>query len=277
MLLNAITWNVDPEMFHLGPIHVRYYGLLFAAGFLVGYYIMEKMFKSENLKQAWLDSLFVYVMIATVVGARLGHVFFYGWKDYSQHPEDILKIWEGGLASHGGAIGILIGIYLYSKYVTKKSPIWALDRLVVPVALAAVFIRTGNLMNHEIIGRPTDLPWGFRFIDNIYKWQQGAEAIYTLPSHPTQIYEALCYLAVFGTLMYLYWKTDARNKQGLLFGVFLIGVFSARFFIEFIKMEQEAFEQGMTLNMGQLLSIPFVLWGAWLLWNAVRNKAPKTI
>lgn len=272
MLLNAITWNVDPEMINLGPIHVRYYGLLFAAGFLLGYYIMEKMFKYENLKQTWLDNLFVYVIIATVLGARLGHVFFYGWDYYSQHPEDILKIWEGGLASHGGAIGILIGIYLYSKLVTKKSPIWTLDRLVVPVALAGALIRLGNLMNHEIIGRPTDLPWAFRFIDNISQWQEGAAPVYTEPSHPTQIYEALCYLVVFGLLMYLYWKTDARQKQGLLFGVFLIGVFTARFVIEFVKMNQEQFEEGMALNMGQLLSIPFVLWGFWLLWQAVRSN-----
>ncbi|MFT3739115.1 MAG: prolipoprotein diacylglyceryl transferase [Breznakibacter sp.] len=275
MLLNAITWNVDPEMFHLGPIHVRYYGLFFAVGFLLGYYIMERMFKYENLKQTWLDNLFVYVIVATVLGARLGHVFFYGWDYYSQHPEDILKIWEGGLASHGGAIGILIGIYVYSKLVTKKSPIWTLDRLVVPVALAGALIRLGNLMNHEIIGRPTDVPWAFKFIDNIHQWQQGAAPVYTVPSHPTQIYEALCYLAVFGMLMYLYWKTDARNRQGLLFGVFLVGVFSARFFIEFIKMNQEEFEKGMVLNMGQLLSIPFVVWGGWLLWNALRSASAR--
>jgi phosphatidylglycerol---prolipoprotein diacylglyceryl transferase len=275
MILNAITWDVSPEMFQLGPFHIRYYGLFFAAGFLVGYYLLERMFKWENIQQAWLDKLFVYVMVATVLGARLGHVLFYGWEYYSQHPEDILKVWEGGLASHGGAIGILIGIYLYSKKITKKSPLWALDRVVVPVALAGAFIRLGNLFNHEIYGHATDLPWAFRFIDNIYKWQQGAEAIYSMPSHPTQIYEALCYLAVFGILLWLYWKTNARNQKGLLFGVFLVGVFGARFLIEFVKENQEAFEDGMILNMGQLLSIPFVVWGLYLFWKAKQPVVEK--
>jgi phosphatidylglycerol---prolipoprotein diacylglyceryl transferase len=275
MVLNAITWNMDPEMLHLGPLHIRYYGLFFAAGFLVGYYLMERMFKWENIQQAWLEKLFMYVMIATVLGARLGHVLFYGWDHYSENPAEILKIWEGGLASHGGAIGILIGIYIYSKKVTKKSPIWTLDRLVVPTALAGMFIRLGNLMNHEIYGHPTDLPWAFRFIENLHHWKEGAAPIYSDPSHPTQIYEALCYLGVFILLMYMYWKTDARNKQGLIFGVFLVGIFFARFMIEFVKENQEKFEDGMLLNMGQILSLPFVAWGIYLIWKAMAKPAAK--
>src|SRR6056297_600588 len=140
-LLLFIRWNVSPEIFNLGPLSVRWYGLLFASGFLIGYYIAEKMFKSEGISEKWIDSLFFYIIIATVIGARLGHVFFYGWDYYSQNPGEILAIWHGGLASHGGAIGILVAIYFYSKKVSKKSPLWILDRLVVAVALAAVFIR----------------------------------------------------------------------------------------------------------------------------------------
>jgi prolipoprotein diacylglyceryl transferase len=266
MIFNAVTWNVDPEMFSIGALSVRYYGLLFAAGFLVGYYLLEKMFKREGIAPEWLDKIFIYVLVATVLGARLGHVFFYGWDYYSTHPAEILKVWHGGLASHGGAIGIVIAIWLYSRYVTKKSPIWALDRIVVPVALAGAMIRLGNLMNSEIIGRVTDVSWAFIF-------SRAEVADPSLPRHPSQLYEASMYLIVFAVLMYLYWKTEARNKQGLLFGVFLIGVFMARFVIEFVKENQEAFESTMTLNMGQILSIPFVLAGIWFIYNAVgRNK-----
>ncbi len=265
MILNFITWAPNPEIFSLGPISIRYYGLLFALGFLLGYYILERMFRNERIPEFWLDKIFIYVMIATVVGARLGHVFFYGWEYYSQHPEDILKVWQGGLASHGGAIGILVAIWLYSKNVTKRSMLWTLDRLVVPVALAAVFIRTGNLMNSEIIGAETTMPWGFKFlkatgIDN-------PEA----PRHPAQIYEALVYLATFVYLLFLYWKKRAYRREGLMLGVLLIGVFAGRFFIEFFKETQEAFEEGMALNMGQILSIPFVLWGVYLIYRAFKR------
>ncbi|PZX10571.1 prolipoprotein diacylglyceryl transferase [Breznakibacter xylanolyticus] len=262
-LFNVIHWDVSPEMFHLGGLSVRYYGLLFAAGFLGGYYILERFFRRENIAQAWLDKLFIYVMVATVLGARLGHVFFYSWDYYSQHPGEILQIWKGGLASHGGAIGILIGIWLFSRNVTKKSPVWTLDRLVVPVALAGALIRLGNLMNSEIVGRVTDVSWAFQFV-------RADVENPLLPRHPSQIYEALCYLLVFALLMYLYWRTDARNKQGMLFGVFLIGVFSARFFIEFLKENQEAFEADMAVNMGQLLSVPFVAAGIYFLVRSLR-------
>ncbi len=262
MILNSINWNLKPEIFEWGFLSVRYYGLFFAVGFMAGYYILEKMFKSENIQQEWLDKLFMYVVIATVVGARLGHVFFYGWDHYSQHPGDIIKIWEGGLASHGGAFGILIAIYYYSKNVTKKSMLWTMDRLLVPVALAGMFIRLGNLMNSEIYGHVTDLPWGFIF-------ERRGE---TLPKHPTQLYEAICYLFTFIVMFFAYWKTKAKEKQGLLFGIFLIGVFGSRFLVEFVKEVQEEWEVGMTLNMGQLLSIPFIVGGIYLIYNALRKK-----
>ena len=264
-LLNFIHWNVNPEIFSLGPLSIRWYGLLFASGFLIGYYIGEKMLKSENVDQKWIDSLFFYIIIATVVGARLGHVFFYGWDYYSQHPGEIIKVWHGGLASHGGALGILIAMYLHSKWVTKRTMLWTLDRIVVPTALVAAFIRTGNLMNSEIYGIQTALPWGIIF-------ERNGE---TVAKHPTQIYEALSYLISFGVLMYLYWKTSAKNRPGLLLGAFFVLIFSARFFIEFIKEDQEAFEAGMTLNMGQWLSVPFVIIGALLVYRAI--KKPEVV
>ena len=265
MLLEFIRWDVDPELISLGPIHIRYYGLFFAIGFYVGYMMLEKMYKSENLPVAWVEKVFVYIVIATIIGARLGHVLFYGWHYYSQHPGEIIMIWKGGLASHGGALGILIALYIYSKRVTHKSMIWTLDRVVVPVALVAVFIRLGNLMNSEIYGHATSLPWGFIFLRN-------GE---TVPKHPTQIYEALSYFIVFLILRHTYWKTDAKEKQGLIFGMFLIGIFGARFFIEYVKENQEAWEEGMSLNMGQLLSIPFVLYGLWLVYNAKKEPEPE--
>jgi len=263
--LNYIHWNVSPEIFNLGPLSVRWYGLLFASGFLIGYYIGERMFRSENVNQKWIDSLFFYIIIGTIVGARLGHVFFYGWEFYSQNPEEIIKIWHGGLASHGGAIGIILALLIYSLVVTKRNVLWTIDRIAVPTALVGAFIRIGNLMNSEIYGIQTDLPWGFIF-------ERNGEVV---PKHPTQIYEALAYLVAFGILMYLYWRTRAKYKQGLLTGLFFILIFVPRFLIEFIKEDQEAFEAGMTLNMGQWLSVPFILFGIFLIYRAL--KRPEKI
>jgi prolipoprotein diacylglyceryl transferase len=264
-LLSFIHWNANPEIFNIGPLSVRWYGLLFASGLLIGYYIGEWMLKSEKVPQKWIESLFFYIIIATVVGARLGHVFFYGWDYYSQHPAEIIKVWQGGLASHGGALGIMIALYIHSKVVTKRSMVWALDRIVVPTALVAAFIRTGNLMNSEIYGVETTLPWGFIF-------ERNEE---TVAKHPTQIYEALAYILSFIFLMFLYKKTNSKNRPGLLLGVFFILIFASRFFIEFIKEDQEAFEATMQLNMGQWLSVPFVLLGIFLVVRAV--KLPEKV
>ncbi len=275
MVLDFITWTVKPELFHLGPISVRYYGLFFAIAFMLGYHLMEKMFKWEKIPLEWLEKLFIYVVVATILGARLGHVFFYGWDYYSQHIDEILMVWKGGLASHGGAIGIIVSIIIFSKRVSKKSPVWTMDRLMIPTALAGFFIRMGNLMNSEIYGHVTDKAWGIRFVDNFYEWLRGAEPIFTQPSHPTQIYEALAYLSLFGLMMWMYWKTDAKERTGLLFGVFLIGTFLSRFLIEFVKRDQERFEADMVLNMGQWLSIPFVLAGVYFIFNARKSKAIK--
>jgi phosphatidylglycerol---prolipoprotein diacylglyceryl transferase len=271
-MLSQITWAVRPDVFMMGGLEVRWYGLAFALGFFLGIAMMTKMFAKEGVPEKWVDSLFIYVIVATVLGARLGHVFFYAWDYYAVHPLEIFKIWEGGLASHGGSLGILIAIWIYSKKVSKRSMLWTLDRLAVPVALVAAFIRLGNLMNHEIYGHPTDLPWGFKFILNVREWQHGADPIYSLPSHPTQIYEALCYLITFAVVSLLYWKNKtAKQKEGLIIGVFFIGIFLSRFLIEFVKEDQEAFEATMTLNMGQWLSIPFILAGILLFVRAIKR------
>jgi prolipoprotein diacylglyceryl transferase len=259
--LSFIHWNVSPEIFTLGPLQVRWYGLLFAIGFLFGYHHGEKMFKHENLDPKWLESLFIYLFVATIGGARLGHVLFYGWDYYSQHPIEILYICQGGLASHGGVLGIIIAMVIWSRNVSKRSILWVLDRVVVPSVLVAALIRLGNLMNSEIYGIPTTLPWGFIF-------ERNGE---TVPKHPTQIYEALSYLITFGVIQYMYWKTKAKDFQGMLVGVFFIMVFTARFLVEFIKEDQEAFEAGMSLNMGQWLSIPFVVIGIVLIVRAIRK------
>ncbi len=271
-LLNEIIWNVDPAIFTIFGKEIRWYGLFFAIAFYLGLVMTGKAFKEEKVPEKWTDILFIYIIIATALGARLGHVFFYAWDYYSQHPMEILKIWEGGLASHGGAIGIIIAVWLYSKYTTKRALCWTFDRLTFSVALAGFFIRMGNLMNHEIFGYVTGVPWGFRFITNWYAIKQmGAEPIYTDPSHPTQIYEALCYLITFVVLYRLYWKSNVKYREGFLFGLFLTCIFTARFFIEFIKNDQEAFEATMTLNMGQWLSIPFVLIGIFFMVRAFKR------
>lgn len=275
-MLDLITWTFDPELIS-SPVTVRWYGLMFAIGFLVGYEIVWRMFRHEGAPEKWVGSLFIYVAVATFLGARLGHVFFYAWDYYSQNPGDILKVWEGGLASHGGAIGIVIAILLYSRNVTKKNPLWTFDRLVVPIPFVGALIRMGNLFNHEIYGGPTDLPWGFSFIDNIGAWMRGAEPIMTVPCHPTQIYEALCYLALFVVLMLMYWKWNAQRRQGLIFGVFFTVLFSARFVIEYVKNVQEPWEVDMIasigMNMGQLLSVPFIVVGVWLIVRALSRPA----
>ena len=259
-MLDFITWTANPNLFD-GFVTIRWYGLMFVIGFWIGYRIMYSFFKHEGAPEAWLDTLLIYVVVATIVGARLGHVFFYQWDYYSANPMEILKIWHGGLASHGGTIGIIIAIIIFSRLVSKRSPLWTFDRLVIPIALVGALIRMGNLFNHEIYGHATNLPWGFRFIENIDQWMAGAQPIFSAPSHPTQIYEALAYLALFGLLMWMYWKKNAEARPGLIFGVFLTWLFSARFVIEYVKNDQVEFEKDMILNMGQQLSIPFIIAG----------------
>lgn len=259
-MLDYIVWDVNPVLID-SFVTIRWYGLMFAIGFWIGFNIVAKMYKHEGAPERWMGILLIWVGIGTVVGARLGHVFFYAWDYYSQHPWKILATWEGGLASHGGAIGVIIAVIMYSIFTTKRNPLWTFDRLVPAIALVGALIRFGNLMNSEIFGHATTLPWGFMFV-NSPEWQ----VLYNgVPCHPTQIYESLCYLALFGLLMWMYWRKNAQCRPGLIFGTFLVGTFLPRFFIEFIKNDQEAFEATMTLNMGQYLSIPFVILGIGLI------------
>ncbi|ROT07534.1 prolipoprotein diacylglyceryl transferase [Muribaculaceae bacterium Isolate-104 (HZI)] len=264
-MFQFIVWNANPDLLSLGPFTVRWYGLMFAIGFWLGYNILGRIYRHEGAPEKWLGILLLWVVGATIVGARLGHVFFYEWSYYSAHPADILKVWEGGLASHGGTLAIILAVILYSVFTTKKSPIWTFDRLVIPVALVGGMIRIGNLMNSEIFGTATDLPWGFMFVRSA-QWHRMYEG---MACHPTQLYEAFCYFALFALLMWMYWRKNAETRPGLIFGVFFIGIFLPRFLIEFIKNDQVGFEASMTLNMGQLLSIPFVLAGVFLVIRAM--------
>lgn len=256
-----IPWDVNPEIFRIGSFAVRWYGLLFASAFLFGYIIMNRIFKNENLGEAVLDRLTIYMAIGVIVGARLGHCLFYEPSYYLAHPLEIIKIWHGGLASHGAAIGILTAIWFFVRK-EKKDYTWAIDRIAIVVALSGFFIRMGNLMNSEIYGVETTLPWGFVFLQN-------GE---TAPKHPTQIYEALAYLFIFAILYFIYWRKKGEHIQGTLISLTCILIFTARFFIEFVKEDQVTFEAGMNLNMGQLLSIPFILLGFGWLWISLKNN-----
>ena len=260
-ILIYIHWNPDPEIFHIGSLVIRWYGLLFASAFFFGYFIMLKIFHKEGIPVEKLDTLTTYMVIGTVVGARLGHCLFYEPDYYLSHPIKILEVWQGGLASHGAGIGILLSIWLFS-YRNKLTFLWVIDRIVITVALSGLLIRLGNLMNSEIFGHITHLPWGFYFI----RAANPAEALD--PRHPTQLYEGLSYFAIFIYLWWLYYHKNGKPEPGLLFGIFLISVFGMRFIIEFLKEPQVGFENGMILNMGQLLSIPFVILGIYLVARA---------
>ena len=259
-MLATITWSISPEIFSLGPIHIRYYGLLFATSFILGFKIMEWVFKKENRPIDDLNDLIWFMILGTVIGARLGHCLFYNPEYYLANPMEILKVWRGGLASHGAAVGIVTAIYFYSKKRKKQSFIWVMDRIVIGVALAGFFIRMGNLFNSEIIGFPTDLPWAFIFtlVDNV-------------PRHPAQLYEALFYLLSFLVIIFQYEKHDGKFKDGYLLGIFLILIFGFRIIVESFKENQTYFEEGMVLNMGQLLSIPLVIAGIYLLYKSTKK------
>jgi len=252
----VIHWNVSPDIFSIGPVTIRWYGLLFALSFIVGYQLMFVIFKKENKTEDELNDLVWYMILGTVIGARLGHCLFYNPVYYLTNPLEILQVWKGGLASHGAAIGIPIAIYLYVRKRKGMTFLWVFDRVVITVALSGFFIRMGNLFNSEIIGKPTNANCGFIF-----------ESVDNIPRHPTQLYESIAYLMIFIFLLILYFKTDGKTKPGLLFGLFLILVFLFRFIIEFWKENQSYFENGMALNMGQLLSIPLILLGIYLLFR----------
>jgi phosphatidylglycerol:prolipoprotein diacylglycerol transferase len=357
MSLGYVIWNVKPQILDLGNFEVRYYSLLFALGFVTGYLILLGVFKKKGLGSELLDKLTIYMVVSTIIGARVGHCLFYEFDYYIRHPLEIILPWRGtigsdfeftgfqGLASHGAAIGILAGIYLFSRK-TKHSYLWTMDMIVMVTALAGCFIRLGNLMNSEIYGNPTKSNSGFVFTNDLSRLlkdkyagtirdisyeKAGDASVYDgqavplrinirfmrnikdenlvrqfgdfmladdlsrysfdgnilppdkdtldysidrrnnslwlsavikgVPRHPSQIYEAMSYLLIFLLLLYLYYSLNTRLRDGFLLGMFLWLVFIARFFIEFMKENQETFEDSLALNMGQLLSIPFILIG----------------
>ncbi|MDT3695767.1 MAG: prolipoprotein diacylglyceryl transferase [Ignavibacterium sp.] len=260
----SIFWNVSPEIIKLGPISLRWYGLLFASTFVFGFIILSRIFKNEKKPQSDLEQLSIYVILGTVIGARLGHCLFYDPVYYLSHPIEIIKVWEGGLASHGAAIGIITSIYLLTKKQKDKSMLWILDRLVIVVALGGALIRLGNLFNSEIIGKASNLPWAFIFI-----------RVDDIPRHPAQLYESIFYFISFFILYFVYSKTDKKTKQGYLFGLFFVLIFGFRFFVEFVKENQSPFEQNLFLNMGQLLSIPFVAAGLFFMFRRQKELIKK--
>jgi len=268
MDLLYIIWNVSPEIFPGTSVPVRWYGLFFVIAFYLGYIILHRMFKKEHVDIKLLDSLTMYMLIATILGARLGHCLFYEPEYYLKNPIEILYVWQGGLASHGAAITIIIALILFVRKYKEINFFWLIDRIVIVVALAGFWIRMGNLMNSEIIGKQTNLPWGFVF--------SRLEVLgITGPHHPSQIYEALSYLLIFLILLWFYLKKNRQPKKGIIFSVFLISLFMVRFLIEFLKENQVAFENQMKLNLGQLLSLPFIVLGIILLF--ILNKKQESI
>nr|WP_315187530.1 prolipoprotein diacylglyceryl transferase [uncultured Flavobacterium sp.] len=296
-----IVWNPS-EGIDLGFFVIRYYSLMFVIAFGLGWYIMKNIFERENESIDKLDSLFIWTVLATLIGARLGHVFFYDWEYYRNHLMEIILPFRfnpnfeftgyQGLASHGAAISIIIAMYFYSKNVLKRPQLWILDRVVIPVTSGAIFVRLGNFFNSEIIGHETTSSFGIRFVRDqfsprdavnatqIPNSKEAYHAIATDPKfaslleqvpakHPTQLYEAFCYIFVFAILYFLYWKTEKRKSQGFLFGMFLILLFSVRMVVESVKESQGGFESALgLLSTGQWLSIPFILVGFYFVFTA---------
>jgi len=259
-MLNYINWNVNPEIFSIGPLSIRWYGLLLALGFYCAYRTILYAFKKEGISQDFLDKFAITLIIWTVIGLRLGHVFFYEPEYYLSNPIKILKVWEGGLASHGAIITMVIYIIYFTR--KNKVPIlWLFDRVCFSIPIVGTLVRIGNLMNSEIYGDVTTMPWGFIFqrIDNV-------------PRHPSQIYESLAYLSLFIFLIWYYKKLQGKIPAGRFFGIMMIWVFTARFIIEFFKEVQVDFEQTMLLDMGQILSIPAIITGIILVIYSYKHK-----
>ncbi|RZJ69435.1 prolipoprotein diacylglyceryl transferase [Flavobacterium sp.] len=297
-VLAATVWNPS-EGIDLGFFVIRYYSLMFVVAFGLGWFIMKKVYDREQIPVEKLDTLFIWTVLAVLLGARLGHVFFYDWEYFSEHPMEILLPFRfepefqftgfQGLASHGAAIAVIATMYFYAKNVIQKPMLWILDRIVLPVTSGGIFVRLGNFFNSEIIGNETTSGLGMRFVRDQFKPKEAMaftklnspdeayHAIATDPKfaslleqvparHPAQMYEAVCYVFVFAILMFMYWKTDARNRRGLLFGTFLVLLWAVRFAVEYVKQSQGGFESALGLfSTGQWLSIPFILAGIYLI------------
>lgn len=255
-----MIWNVDPEIFQIGPIAPRWYGVFFALGFVMGYFVLRQIYRNESRQEENLSDLFLYVFLGTLIGARLGHVVFYQPDYYLPRPWEILMLWQGGLSSHGGFAGVLMGLYLYSRKYREMSFLELGDRMAIAALPAASLIRIGNLLNSEIVGLPTNLPWAIIFL-----------RVDDVPRHPAMLYEALAYAFVFAALYIAYRKIGITKIAGRILGAAFVACFTARLLIEFLKEEQVPFEQGMRLNLGQLLSIPFILTGLVLLYGAQKK------
>lgn len=254
----------SPMIQEIGPVQIRWYGPLFASSFIVGYILEYRMFLRGGYTQEQIDKLLIYMVIGTVVGARLGHIIFYDPGFYIRHPYEIIAIWHGGLASHGAAIGIILAMYLFARKIHGMNFLWLADRVVIVVAIGGAFIRTGNFMNSEIVGEPSTLPWAV-----VFARRTDLEMI---PRHPTMLYEAVLCIIVFAVLWTMYKRYKNEPPEGSLFGLFLVMLFTGRILLEFTKLNQAAFAEGWLLNMGQVLSIPLVLIGLWLIFKKVRWK-----
>lgn len=286
MILDYIVWNIKPQILDFSTFEIRYYSILFGLGFIFSYYFMAKFFKREGIPNEVLDKLVIYVIIATIIGARVGHCLFYEPEIYLKHPLKIILPFEGtigkdfrftgyqGLASHGGTLGLLLALFLFArKY--KVPYLWIVDRMAIVAALAGTFIRVGNFFNSEISGIPTNLPWGVKFMQ---AWDSfDAAAGQVIPKHPAQLYEAVVYISIFFFLLWIYNKNYSKLLLGRLTGYFFVLAFTARFIIEFVKDDQVSFERGMFLNMGQILSIPFVLFGLYLLFRKSEYKVAHPV
>lgn len=259
--MEHLSWNADPILVSFAGLNIGWYGLLFASAIFLGSKIMEGIYRNEGKDIASLDTLFLLAVAGIIIGARLVHCLFYEPEYYLSNPAEILAVWKGGLASHGGGLGVLlVTIFYCNKY--KVNYLWLVDRLAIPTALFGFFVRVANFFNSEIVGNPTDVPWAIVF-----------ERLDTIPRHPAQLYEALAYLAIFVLLSLMYKKSYKSLATGCLMGVFLICTFVARFVIEFFKQRQAAYSADLALSTGQMLSIPFILVGCWLVFRAYRSKA----
>ncbi len=306
MIFSKIIWN-PVEGIDLGFFVIRFYSLMFVIAFSLGWYLMKKIYIRENISIEKLDSIFIYAVVATLVGARLGHVFFYDWDYYKNNLLEIILpfrfkpefefIGFQGLASHGAAIGIIIAMYYYSKNILQKNILWILDRIVIPVSFGAIFVRLGNFFNSEIIGKESgDSPFGVKFVrDGLKKYEavketgiknindayaavvndsKFADVLEAVPyRHPAQLYEAFGYIFVAAILWLMYWKTDKRNNLGFLFGLFLVLLWTVRFLVEFVKKSQGGFEDslGEILSTGQWLSIPFIIAGIYFMVRSLKK------
>jgi len=266
MIYLSIDWDPSIELFKIGSFAIRYYSLMFVIAFILGLQIMKKIYINEKIPIEKLDTLFIYAVVSILLGARIGHFLFYDTQFLIEHPLEVLLpvrfnpfqfTGYQGLASHGAAIGVIIAMYFYSKKILKKPILWILDRVVIPVASGAIFVRIGNLMNSEIIGKATNSDYGF-----VFK-KLGED----FPRHPTQLYESFGYLITFLALWFVYWKTDKKEKQGYIFGLFMVFLWSVRFIVEFFKEAQVDNRSTWDLNTGQLLSIPLILVGLYFMFR----------